>query len=89
MTEVELVKMSPKGQLVVPKDIREQEAFSPSDRFMSFPVKNGVLFKKVKLPNVQAEFNSLAKEIQQQFKKQKVSAKDVDEAVKWARKKSS
>ena len=87
MAEVELVKMSPKGQLVVPKEIREQEDFKPSDRFMPFPVKNGVLFKRVKIPEVKAEFASLAKEIQQQFKSRKVSTSDVNEAVKWARRK--
>ncbi len=86
MTEVELVKMSPKGQLVVPKDIRKQEDFRPSDRFVPFRVRNGVLFKKLKMPNIKAEFNSLAKEIQQQFKEKEVSPKDVNEAVKWARK---
>lgn len=85
MAETELVKMSPKGQLVVPKGIREQEDFKPSDRFMPFPVKNGVLFKRVKIPEIKAEFISLAKEIQQQFKSRKVSPSDVDEAVKWTR----
>jgi bifunctional DNA-binding transcriptional regulator/antitoxin component of YhaV-PrlF toxin-antitoxin module len=86
MTEVELVKMSPKGQLVVPKSIREMIGFEPSDRFISFPVKDGVLFKKVKLPDAKAEFDSLAKDIQKQFKAKKVTQGDVEEAVQWARK---
>ncbi len=38
------------------------------------------------MPNVKVEFTSLAKDIQKQFRKQKVTEKDVDEAVKWARK---
>ena len=85
--ETEFVKMSPKGQLVVPQDIREEEDFEPGDRFIAMPVKEGVLFKKVEMPNVKAEFEKLSKEIQAQFKKQKVTSKDVSEAVKWARKK--
>ena len=85
MTEMELVKMSQKGQLVVPKDIRELEKFKPSDRFVPFHVKGGILFKRVKMPNVKAEFTSLAKEIEKQFKNEKIATKDVDEAVKWAR----
>ena len=51
-----------------------------------FPVKDGVLFKKLKMPDVKKEFDSLAKDIQKQFKARKVMPKDVDEAVKWARK---
>jgi len=46
-----------------------------------------VLFKKIEMPDVKAEFDSLAREIQKQFKNKGVSAKDVNEAVKWARKK--
>jgi len=85
--ETELVKMSPKGQLVVPKRIRELEKFKPSDRFVPFHVKGGVLFKRVKIPDIKAEFTSLAEEIEEKFKREKITEKDVDEAVKWARKK--
>ena len=86
MADVELVKMSPKGQLVVPKDIRQEQQFKPSDRFVPFSVRGGVFFKKVKMPSVKAEFTSLAKEIEKQFRKGKVEKNDVNEAVKWARK---
>ncbi|MEK6887721.1 MAG: hypothetical protein AABX14_02120 [Candidatus Aenigmatarchaeota archaeon] len=85
--EEELVKMSPKGQLVVPRDIRTKENFKPSDRFVAFGVKGGVLFKRVNIPNVKAEFESLSKEIAKQFKERKVKESDVKEAVKWARQK--
>jgi len=81
----ELVKMSPKGQLVVPQEIRKMGSFEIGDRFVPFPVKEGVLFKKVKIPEIKMDFEKLSKEIESQFKKQKVSKKDVSEAVKWAR----
>ena len=85
--ETELVKMSPKGQLVVPQDIRETEGFAEGDRFIPFPVKGGVLFKKVKIPDAKAEFEKLAKDIQKRFKELNISQSDVQEAVAWARKK--
>ncbi len=85
--DTDLVKMSPKGQLVVPQEIREQEGFVPGDRFISFSIKGGILFKRVKIPEVKAEFVKLSQEIEKQFKKQTVSLDDVDEAVKWARRK--
>lgn len=84
--ETEVVKMSPKGQLVVPQDIRENEHFTPGDRFIAMPVREGVLFKKMELPNAKKEFAKLAKELEAHFKKHKVTPKDVDEAVQWARK---
>jgi bifunctional DNA-binding transcriptional regulator/antitoxin component of YhaV-PrlF toxin-antitoxin module len=87
--DADFVKMSPKGQLVVSQDIRKKEGFNPGDRFVPFPIRDGVLFKKVDIPDVKVEFQKLSKEIEKQFKKQKVTSKDVLGAVKWARRKSS
>lgn len=83
----DLVKMSPKGQLVVPKEIREKEKFEPTDRFVAVGIRGGVVFKRVNIPNVKAEFMSLSKEIAEQFKEQKVKKEDIKEAIKWARQK--
>ena len=80
--DTELVKMSSKGQLVVPQDIRESAHLMPGERFVAFQIEQGVLFKKVDLP----DFKSLSAEIEHQFKKNKVRPSDVNEAVKWARK---
>ena len=85
--ECELIKMSPKGQLVVPKDIREKEKFKPSDRFVAFELDEGVIFKKVRIPDVRLEFESLSKDIERRFKGSGVKKRVVEEAVKWARKK--
>ncbi len=86
MEDLELVKMSPKGQLVVPQKIREQQHFESADRFIAVSVKEGVLFKKVKIPDVKAEFRALSKEIEQKFKEKDIPKEDVNEAVRWARK---
>ncbi len=84
--EIELVKMSSKGQLVVPHDIREVSGLSPGQRFVAFPVQEGVLFKKVDIPEVKLDFESLSKEMESQFKANKVNKSDIKEAIKWARK---
>lgn len=86
--ESELVKMSPKGQLVVPQDIRKAEGFHPGDRFVSFPVKEGVVFKRVRLPEVKAEFEQLARQVSAKLRQRKVSRKVANEAVAWARRSS-
>lgn len=85
--DTDLVKMSPKGQLVVPQSIRETAGFTSGDRFIPFSVKGGVLFKKVEIPDAKAEFQKLSQEIEKQFKH--VTPSDVQEAVQWARRKSS
>ncbi|TLX94535.1 MAG: hypothetical protein E6K96_08380 [Thaumarchaeota archaeon] len=87
MAQEELVKMSEKGQLVVPRRIREKEGFKGSDRFVAIEVKDGVLFKRVEIPEVKIEFESLSRDIQFHFKKRKVKQSDIDDAVKWVRQK--
>lgn len=83
----EIVKMSSKGQLVVPYEIREKESLKEGDRFIPFAVKEGVLFKKIEIPEIKVEFEKLSKEIEERFRKNNVSKKDINEAVEWARKK--
>lgn len=85
--DTDLVKMSEKGQLVVPQDIREKEGFVPGDRFAPFAVKDGILFKRINIPDVKAEFHKLSQQLQQHLQKQGVHEQDVSEAIKWARKK--
>ena len=86
--EEELVKMSAKGQLVVPNIIRKAQSLSPTDRFIALPVKEGVLFKKVEIPKLD-NISALLKDIEKHFKKKGVKQKDIQEAVQWARQKSS
>lgn len=84
--EIEFVKMSEKGQLVVPQNIREGMNLSPGERFVAFQLDEGILFKKIEIPEIKINFENLAKNIEKQFKKNKINKKDVKEAIKWARK---
>jgi len=87
--EDQLVKMSGKGQLVVPQKIRRKEGLKASDRFVAIGVKDGVLFKKVDIPKVKIEFESLSHDIREHLKDRNVRRRDVVEAIKWARKEGS
>ena len=80
-----MVKMSTKGQLVVPDEIRKSLKMGPGDRFMPFAIKDGVVFKKVKLPDPKKEFASLASDLAKQMKKRNISSRDIKEAITWAR----
>jgi AbrB family looped-hinge helix DNA binding protein len=84
-SDMEFVKMSDKGQLVVPQGIRESLNLNPGERFVAFPIADGVVFKRVEMPKM--DFETLTRDVAEQFKKNKVRPNDVSEAVKWARKK--
>ncbi|MFB6167145.1 MAG: AbrB/MazE/SpoVT family DNA-binding domain-containing protein [Candidatus Nanohaloarchaea archaeon] len=79
-----LVKMSEKGQLVVPREIREEEGFEPSDRFVAVPIEDGVAFKRIDL-DVEEEYRELAGKVRERFREEGVEKEEVDEAVENAR----
>lgn len=81
-----IVKMSKKGQLVVPSEIRKKEGLNSSDRFIALSVKDGVVFKKVEF-DVEKEYETLSKEIKERFREKDLEESEASEAVKWARKK--
>ena len=85
----ELVKMSEKGQLVVPTRIRKREGFKVSDRFVAVEIRDGVVFKRVNIPEVKIEFESLSKDLGVHLKKRGVRQSDVSRAVRWVRKGST
>ena len=76
--------MSPKGQLVVPKAIREQIGFEPSDRFIAMPIEDGVIFKKIDI-DVEQEYDRLGQQIQERFEREDIDENAVEDAIEWAR----
>jgi bifunctional DNA-binding transcriptional regulator/antitoxin component of YhaV-PrlF toxin-antitoxin module len=80
----EVVKMSPKGQLEVPKAIREQIGFEPSDRFIAMAVEDGVIFKKIDI-DVEQEYDRLSQQVQERFEREDIDENAVGDAIEWAR----
>jgi AbrB family looped-hinge helix DNA binding protein len=80
----EVVKMSPKGQLVVPKAIREQIGFEPSDRFIAMAVEDGVIFKKIDI-DVEQEYERLSQQVQERFEREDIDENAVGDVIEWAR----
>lgn len=76
--------MSRKGQLVVPKEIREEGGFKESDRFIAMPVEDGVVFKKIDI-DVEQEYEQLSKQVQQRFEENDLDEDEAEDAVEWAR----
>ena len=76
--------MSPKGQLVVPKAIREQIGFEPSDRFIAMAVEDGVIFKKIDI-DVEQEYDRLSQQVQERFEREDIDENAVEDAIEWVR----
>jgi bifunctional DNA-binding transcriptional regulator/antitoxin component of YhaV-PrlF toxin-antitoxin module len=81
---VEIVKMSAKGQLVVPQSVREELGLSTGERFVAVPIGRDVLFKRTEF-----DLEALAQRTRRRFSRLGITKKDVAEAVRCARKSSS
>lgn len=82
----ELVKMGTKGQLVVPKSIREQLGLRPKDRFIAMSNRDYIFFKKVTIPSISEDFEKFTKMMSQKAKKKGITKKDIEKAIEEVRK---
>lgn len=57
----ELVKMSSKGQIVVPKDLREELDLGTGSSFVIFGKEDTLILKKVNVPSAKEAFEGINK----------------------------
>ncbi|MFH1774404.1 MAG: AbrB/MazE/SpoVT family DNA-binding domain-containing protein [Methanobacteriota archaeon] len=63
MSEAELVKISPRGQIVIPKDIREVLGLEGGERFAVKAQGDVILLKRVEIPELKESWGeSFARE---------------------------
>jgi len=58
--EVQITTTSPKGQVVIPQEIREHMGIESGTKFAVYGRGDTIIFKRVKLPTIK-DFESLAK----------------------------
>jgi len=79
-------RVSFKGQVTIPKRLRDKLGIAPGD-FVLFEEKEGeVVLKKARL-SAEEEFNKLVVALDKKAKKLGITDKDIEDAIKWARKK--
>lgn len=52
MAQVEVTTTSPKGQVVIPREIREKLKIGPGTRFAVYGSGDTIIFKRMELPTV-------------------------------------
>ena len=85
---VEMVKMSSKGQIVIPQDIRENICASEGTMFAVVSGRDSIVLKKVALPSKDeliCELKEIAKEGTKRAQKLGIKEKDIPDLVHKAR----
>jgi AbrB family looped-hinge helix DNA binding protein len=79
-----IAKVTSKGQITIPKALRETIGLQDGDYVLLYPQGEGVRFERAALSPA-ARFEALAVRTEARFAAEGITAKDVEEAIRWAR----
>ena len=86
---VEMIKMSSKGQIVIPQDIRTEINASEGTIFAVVSAKDSIVLKKVTIPSKEdliKELQAIAKEGKKRLEAKSIKEADIPNIVEKARK---
>lgn len=86
MSQVATTKMSSKGQVVIPEDIRDKMGLHSGDQFLVLAEKDVVILKIVTRPSM-SEYKNLIIKARKSAKAAGLTQESIKSAIKIARKK--
>ena len=86
MTNLSTTKLSSKGQVVIPEEIRIKLGLSTGDQFVVIAEGDVIILKTLTAPSMN-EFDALITNARNQAKKAKLTKKSLEKTIKDARKK--
>lgn len=84
MTTFATTRMSSKGQVVIPEEIRDQLGLQAGTQFVVVGDRDVVILKAISPPSMGA-FNDLISQVRKQVRKSGLRKSDVDAAIKRVR----
>ena len=83
--QVELTRISEKGQVVIPSSLRKEMGIKKSDQFMIFGEEGTVILKKIEKPAIKKTFDEIAIPLQKAAKQIGLTRADVKKAIRDVR----
>ncbi|WP_456475637.1 AbrB/MazE/SpoVT family DNA-binding domain-containing protein [Candidatus Pyrohabitans sp.] len=83
--EVEVIKVSSKGQVVIPASIRKMMHIKPSDKFLVYGKGDTILFKKIEKTALERTFMEIAEPIHEEIRKAGLKEEDLEEIIRRIR----
>ena len=83
---IEVVNLSSKGQLVIPKNMREEMGLNQKDKFVLVNDKDTIIMKKLQEEEVKSRMKYLIREFTREFQKAGITKEDLDKEIKATRK---
>ncbi len=86
--EIEITKMTSKGQIVIPQDIREKAGIKEGERFFVYDSGRSIILKRTKSledANNVKEFEHVFKSMWKTAKAKKIKIRDIKKEIKAVR----
>ena len=84
MSSIATTKLSSKGQVVIPKEIRERLGLKPGTQFVVLGERGAVILKTISAPAIE-QFDELVAEARRAARKAGLRRSDITAAVKKVR----
>ncbi len=84
MSTIETTKMSSKGQIVIPEEIRHRLGLKTGDKFLVMGDKDVVILKTLVTPSIK-EYEILVKKVRKQAKEAGLKRTDISNAIAKSR----
>ena len=84
MGNIATAKLSSKGQIVIPEEVRKALGLEPGAQFVVMGADDVVILKKIEAPD-RREFQALARKVRSQARKAGVKRSDIKKAVRASR----
>ena len=86
MSQINTTKLSSRGQIVIPEDIRKSMQLHSGDQFLVLAEDDVIILKTISQPHMD-DFTPIIKKIRKTAKESGLTSDDIDFAIKMSRKK--
>lgn len=83
--EVEITRISEKGQVVIPGSLRKEMNIKKSDQFLIFGEDDTVILKKIEKTALKKTFDEIVKPLQKAAKEAGLTKQDLSKAIRDVR----
>jgi len=83
--EVDITKISEKGQIVIPSNLRKEMGIKKSDQFLVFGEDSTIILKRLDKPEFQKSIQELSKPLQKAAKRTGLKRNDLKAAIEDVR----
>ena len=80
---IDVTKISSRGQVVIPKSIRDRLKLREGDKLIAFAKNNLIILRRYEEESI---LGLLSQPVREKMAELAIEGKDVDDAVEWARK---